>query len=253
MSKKVGSSVKKAAPAAKKSVVKKAAPKKTVAKKAVAKKTVAKKAVAKKPVAKKNPAKKAVAKKPVAKKAVAKKTATKPAKKAMPKSMAAKPKSLKKPMPKRKKVSPIPKGYSNVTPHLMVNNAAQAIDFYKKVFAAKEGFRMEHEGKISHAELKIGNARIMLADESMEKNAQGNEKILGSVGFHLYTKDVDATIKSAVSAGAKLLKPVENLFYGDRAGVVQDPYGHTWHVATHVEDVSPAMQKKRAAEFYSKK
>lgn len=246
MSKKVVSSAKKTTPA------KKAPAKKPVAKKAVApKKAVAKKAVAKKTPAKKTPAKKTIAKKPAVKKAVAKKVVGKSVKKPVPKKATVKPKSLNKPAVKRKKVAALPKGYSNVTPHLIVNNAAQAIDFYKKVFAAKEAFRMEHEGKISHAELKIGNARIMLADESMEKSGQMTAGSM--VGIHLYTKDVDATVKSAVGAGAKLIKPVENLFYGDRAGMVQDPFGHNWHVATHVEDVSPAMQKKRAAELYGKK
>lgn len=241
MPKKVVSSTKKATP--KKVLAKKTVAKKAVTK-AVVKKAAAKKIVAKKPVAKKSNTKKTAAKKPVVKKA---KVAVKAVKKPLPKKTTLKPKSLKV-SAKRKKVSPIPKGYSNVTPHLMVTNAAQAIDFYKKVFAAKEGFRMENEGKVTHAELKIGNARIMLADISAESNSSSPST--PSVGFHLYIKDCDATINAAINAGAKLLKPAEDLFYGDRAGMVQDPFGHNWHIATHIEDVSPATQKKRAKEFY---
>lgn len=242
MAKKVVSKPKKVTTTAKRA----SAVKKPAAKKVAAKKTPVKKVIAVKPSAKK------VAVKKASKKTVVKKVAAKAVKKSMPKKTASKPKALKA-APKRKKVSPIPKGYTSVTPYLMVNNAAQAIDFYKKVFAAKEGFRMEHDGKITHAELKIGSARIMLADEQGEKSSAQSDKAALAVGLHLYTKDCDATIKAAVSAGAKLLKPAETFFYGDRSGMVQDPFGHSWNVATHVEDVSPALQKKRAAELYGKK
>lgn len=242
MAKKVVSKPKKITPVAKKA----SAVKKPAAKKAAPKKTSVKKVAAVKSSAKKVVAKKAT------KKPVVKKVAAKAAKKAMPKKVLSKPKAMKA-VQKRKKVSAIPKGYTSVTPYLMVSNAAQAIEFYKKVFAAKEGFRMEHEGKITHAELKIGSARIMLADEQGDKGNAQSDKAALAVGLHLYTKDCDATIKAAVSAGAKLLRPAETFFYGDRAGMVQDPFGHSWNVATHVEDVSPAVQKKRAAEIYSKK
>jgi len=221
--------------------------------KKIAKKTAAKKNVK---TAVKNTAVKKAKAKPVAKKMVgAKKVATKSTKKPLPKSTAMKPKSLKKPAVRRKKVSAIPKGYNSITPYLIVNNAAKAADFYKTVFSAKEGIRMDGpEGKICHLELKIGDAKIMLADEMPERGAKSPENYGGcAVSICLYTKDVDATIKTAISAGAKLIRPVENMFYGDRAGAVQDPFGHIWHVATHIEDVSPAMQKKRAMEQFAKK
>lgn len=189
--------------------------------------------------------------KKVASKTKAKNTTTK-------KSTLAKKKTAIKSPAKKKKVSPIPKGYSSITPYLIVKNAAKAIEFYKKVFLAKEVMRMDKPGgKIGHAELKIGDTKIMLADEAQEMGAKASKspEALGncSISIHLYTKNVDATIKLAVAAGAKLLRPVEDMFYGDRIGMVQDPYGHMWSVATHIEDVSKATLKKRAAELYSKK
>jgi PhnB protein len=155
---------------------------------------------------------------------------------------------------KAKKVLPIPKGYSSVTAYLIMSDAAKAIDFYKKTLAAKEVKRMARpDGKVGHAELKIGDSKIMLADECPEMNvyspeANGNS----SISLHLYVKDVDAVVKKAVHAGAKLLMPVENMFYGDRSGTFEDPFGYKWHVSTHVEDVTPAQMKKRAAEAFSK-
>lgn len=169
---------------------------------------------------------------------------------------------LKKKLPKKaavkrkaKKVLPIPKGYHSVIPYLFVSNAKKAIEFYKKAFGAKEMMRMEQPaGKIGHAELKIGDARIMLSDECLEMNARSPEKFGGSpVSIHLYIKDVDGVVKRAVSAGATLVRPVETMFYGDRSGAIADPYGHMWFVSTHVEDVTPAKVKKRAAELYGKK
>ena len=151
---------------------------------------------------------------------------------------------------KKKKVAPIPKGYNHVIPHISVDNTAKAIEFYKKVFAAKENFRLEFQGKISHAEIKIGTSMIMIADK---ESTESTKNISGSIGIHLYTKDVDNTIKVAVTAGAKIIKPVENLFYGDRAASIEDPFGNTWHIASRIENLSPATQKKRALEFYSKK
>jgi len=152
------------------------------------------------------------------------------------------------------KISPVQKGYHNITPCIAVKNAAKAIEFYTKVFGAKEIFRMERpDGKISHAELKIGDSKIMLADECPEMNAF-SPKASDNIGFalYLYIKDVDSIIERAISFGAILIKPVETLFYGDRSGTIADPEGYKWHVATHVENVSNAKVKKRAAEFYSK-
>lgn len=150
---------------------------------------------------------------------------------------------------KSKKVMVIPKGYHSVTPYLIVNNAANAIEFYKKAFGAKETMRVaKADERIKHAELQIGDAKIMLADECHELNAVGPQTCHRSpVGIHLYIKDVDAVIERAVAAGAKVTRPIENMFYGDRAGGVEDPFGHFWHVATHIEDVTPAQMKKRLA------
>ncbi len=150
---------------------------------------------------------------------------------------------------KKAKVLPIPKGYHSITPYLIVHQGAQAIDFYKKVFGAKEMMRMaQSDGKISHAELQIGNARIMLADPFPEMGARSPRDFGGSpVGIHLYIKDVDAVVARAVAAGAKLTEVVENKFYGDRAGAVEDPYGHKWHVSTRIENLTNAQIKKRAA------
>ena len=165
-------------------------------------------------------------------------------------------KSSKKIVTKRKKkVAPIPKGYHSIIPYLIINNAAKAIDFYKKAFGAKEVCRMERpDGKIGHAELKIGDSKIMLADECPEMGAHsphagGNS----SISIHFYTKNVDDVVKKAVSAGAKLKRAVQDMFYGDRCGSLEDPYGHNWHVSTHIEDVSKAMMKKRAAQIFGKK
>lgn len=155
----------------------------------------------------------------------------------------------------KKKVSPIPKGYHSITPYLIISdNAANAIKFYKKVFGAKEILRMDFPGnKIGHAELKIGDAKIMLADEFPEMDFRGPKAYGGTpVGVHLYIKNVDNVVKAAVKNGAKLLKPVENMFWGDRSGTVEDPFGHKWTVSTCVEHVTPAKLKKRAKEFCGK-
>jgi PhnB protein len=148
------------------------------------------------------------------------------------------------------KVSPIPKGFHSVTPYLIVKGAAQAIDYYKKVFGATELFRMDGPGgKVGHAELQIGDSRIMLADENPSMG-QGytSASSLGAtpVSLYLYVPDVDRVVERAVAAGAKTLRPVEDQFYGDRSGQIQDPFGHLWGIATHVEDVSPAEMEERA-------
>jgi PhnB protein len=146
-------------------------------------------------------------------------------------------------------VKPIPDGYHSVTPYLIVKGAAKAIDFYKQVFGATETFRMpQPDGRIGHAELKIGNSTIMLADEFPERNISGPESLGGTpVMIHLYIDDVDTVAKRAVAAGAKEIRPVQDQFYGDRSGMFADPFGHQWNIATHVEDLSPEEIGKRAA------
>lgn len=161
----------------------------------------------------------------------------------------------KKVVKRKKKVLAIPKGYHSITPYLTVNNGADAIEFYKKAFAAKtKGSIQTPDGKIAHAELQIGDSKIMLGDRCPEMGASNPERFGGNpVGIHLYVKDVDATVKRAVAAGAKLMRPVEDMFYGDRSGELQDPFGHQWHVATHMEDLTLAKIKKRATEIFGKK
>ena len=146
------------------------------------------------------------------------------------------------------KTKPIPKGYHAVTPYLSVQGAASAIAFYKKAFGAKEIMRMPGpEGTIGHAEIQIGDSRIMLADEFPDMNFRSPRAVGGtSVNIHLYVQDVDKVAKKAVAAGAKLLRPVADQFYGDRSGSLEDPFGHVWHVATHTEDIPMKELKKRA-------
>jgi len=152
-------------------------------------------------------------------------------------------------------VNPIPKGYHSVTPYLIIKDAARAIDFYKKVFDAKELVRMaDPSGKVGHAEIKIGDSMIMLADEHAEMGHRSPQSLGGSpVGIHLYLEDSDATVAKAVAAGAKLERPVQDQFYGDRSGQITDPFGHVWTVSTHREDVSPEEMKKRMAAMQSQK
>jgi PhnB protein len=149
----------------------------------------------------------------------------------------------------RRKTKPIPKGYHAVTPYLSVQGASDAIAFYKKAFGAKEVMRMPGPGEtIGHAEIQIGDSRIMLADEFPEMNFRSPRAIGGTpVTIHLYVEDVDKVAKKALAAGAKLLRPVAEQFYGDRSGSLEDPFGHVWHIATHVEDIPMRELKKRAA------
>ena len=152
------------------------------------------------------------------------------------------------------KVRPIPEGYHNVTPYLIIKGAAAAIDFYKQVFGAVEVMRMpQPDGRIGHAELKFGDSFVMLADEFPEMQIVG-PKTLGnsSVGLLLYVEDVDKTVERAVAMGAKIKKPVANQFYGDRTGIIEDPFGHNWTVAVHQEDVSPEEMKRRMAAMEKK-
>jgi len=153
------------------------------------------------------------------------------------------------------KVKPIPEGYHHVTPYLIVDGAAKAIDFYKKVFGAAEKMRMPAPGgKVGHAELTLGDSMIMLADEHPEMDHRGPHAYKGAaVNLMVYVQDVDATVKTALAAGAKVIRPVENQFYGDRMGTIEDPFGHQWHVATHVEDVPHEELAKRAAAAMGKK
>jgi PhnB protein len=145
------------------------------------------------------------------------------------------------------KVKPIPDGYQRVTPYLIVNGASDAIDFYKKIFGATEIMRMPApEGKIGHAEIKIGDSVIMLADGSPEMGHKTPRDLGGSpVSLLLYVEDVDKVVERALAAGARLEQKVEDKFYGDRMGGIQDPFGHKWYVGTHIEDVSPEEMKKR--------
>lgn len=152
---------------------------------------------------------------------------------------------------KTKKVNFIPKGYNVVTPYLAIKGAADAIAFYKKVFGAKEIMRMPGPGgTIGHAEVAIDGNRIMLADEFPDMNFK-SPRAFGGTAVHLnvYIKNVDAVVKKAVAAGAKLLRPVQDQFYGDRSGSLEDPFGHVWHFATHIKDISPKEMKKKAAEM----
>ena len=141
----------------------------------------------------------------------------------------------------------IPKGYNSITPYLVIKGAAEAIEYYKKVFGATELFRMpDPSGRIGHAELMIGDSHIMLADEFPEMNYRGPVSDGSSpVSLLLYVEDVDSIVERAIAAGAKVLKPVQDQFYGDRSGFIQDPFGHLWGVATHKEDVSPEEMEER--------
>jgi PhnB protein len=157
---------------------------------------------------------------------------------------------MKMPAPRpTKPVSPVPEGHRTLTPYLICDGAAAAMDFYRQAFGAEETFRMEGPaGKIGHAEMRVGDSVFMLADSNPEVGARSPQQLGGSpVSLLLYAPDVDAVVERAVKAGAKLFAPVEDKFYGDRMGGVQDPFGHRWYVGTHVEDVSPDELKRRAA------
>ena len=147
------------------------------------------------------------------------------------------------------KVKAIPDGYPRVTPYLVVDGAAAAIDFYTRVFGAKERMRMPGpDNKIGHAEIEIGNSMVMLADANPQMGHKSPKTLGGTpVSLLLYVENADDTVKRAVAAGGKVVRPVENQFYGDRMGGVEDPFGHLWYVATHVEDVSPEEMKRRMA------
>ena len=147
-------------------------------------------------------------------------------------------------------VNPIPEVYPRVTPYLIVDGASAAIDFYKAVLGASERMRMGGpEGKVGHAELEIGDSVVMLADEHPEVDARGPKSVGGTpVTLHVYVEEADRVFERAIEAGARALRPVEDQFYGDRLGSFEDPFGHHWNVATHVEDVPPEEMSKRVAE-----
>lgn len=146
----------------------------------------------------------------------------------------------------------IPAGYHSVTPYLVMRDAAQAIDFYKSALGATETFRFgAPDGKIGHAEIKVGDSVIMLADEMPDMGYRGPQTLGGTaVSLMVYVEDVDQQFQRAIDAGAKVKQPVKDQFYGDRSGTVEDPFGHVWTIATHVEDVSQDELEKRAAAMH---
>jgi PhnB protein len=146
-------------------------------------------------------------------------------------------------------VKPIPDGYHSITAYLLVRGAAEAIEFYKKAFGATELMRMPMAGgKVGHAEIQIGDSRLMLADEFPERGFVGPQTIGGAgVNLHLYVEDVDKVASQALAAGAKEIRAVEDQFYGDRSGTFQDPFGHIWNIGTHKEDLTMEEVAKRAA------
>lgn len=146
-----------------------------------------------------------------------------------------------------KKVRPVPKGFTTVTPHLSVKDAQAALAFYKKAFGAKVlGKMMAPDGKVLHADLMIGDAHVFLADPMMGAEPRTNS-------IHLYVENADKVWKKAVAAGAKVVMPLENAFWGDRYGLLADPFGQQWSIASHVEDVSPADMKKRMKAMFSQR
>jgi PhnB protein len=150
-------------------------------------------------------------------------------------------------------VKPIPDGYHAVTPYLIINGAAGALEFYKRAFGAVESVRMDAPGgKIGHAEIKIGDSTVMMADEFPQMNARGPQAYGGTpVSLLVYVQDADATFRRAIAAGGKELRPLKDQFYGDRSGSVTDPFGYVWTIATHTEDVAPEEMERRMAAMMS--
>ena len=148
---------------------------------------------------------------------------------------------------------PIPDGYHSVTPYLVLDNAAEAIEFYKKAFGAEEKYRLPMGDRIGHAEIKVGDSFVMLADEFPEMDHLGPKSRGGTtVSLLIYLPDVDTAFRRALDAGATQTKPLENQLWGDRMGTVTDPFGHQWSLATHVEDVSEDEIARRFEEFLAK-
>jgi len=145
-------------------------------------------------------------------------------------------------------VKPIPDGYHSVTPYLIIKGAADAIEFYKKAFGATELFRMEHQGQVGHAEIKIGDSPIMLADEQPGMGYVSPKTLGGTpVSLMIYVEDVDTIYTQAIKSGGEEVKALQDQLYGDRSGTLKDPFGHVWTVATHKEDVTPEEMDKRIA------
>ena len=151
----------------------------------------------------------------------------------------------------KKKVAAVPAGYRTVTPMLVCRNAAGAMKFYEKALGARTLLSMPTpDGRVAHAEMQVGDSRIMLGDESPEQGARAPETVGGSpVHIFLYVKDVDRLFASSVAAGAKVDMPPTDMFWGDRYGKFTDPFGHKWSVATHIEDVTPKEMQRRSAAF----
>ena len=148
-------------------------------------------------------------------------------------------------------VKPIPEGYHSVTPYLIVSGAADAIDYYKKAFGAVELFRMDHGGKIGHAEIKIGDSPIMLADEFPEMGYRSPKSLGGTpISIMIYVDDVDTVYNQAIATGGTEVKPLQDQFYGDRSGTLTDPFGHVWTVATHKEDVTEEEMNQRLEKLH---
>ena len=146
---------------------------------------------------------------------------------------------------------PIPDGYHSITPYLIIDGAAEALEYYKKAFGAIELFRMDHEGKVGHAEMKIGDSPFMLSDEHPSEGYRGPKAYGGSpLGLMIYVDDVDTVFRQALEAGGIEKKPIQDQFYGDRSGTLTDPFGHVWTVATHKEDVAPEEIEKRLAAMH---
>jgi PhnB protein len=145
-------------------------------------------------------------------------------------------------------VEPVPEGYHTLTPYLAVENAADAIEYYKKAFGAEEKFRMDAPGgKIGHAELQIGDSHVMLSDPFPQSSTKAPTEIGAATGsIFMYVEDVDAVVKQAVDAGATVTMEVADQFWGDRFGTITDPFGHIWSIATHIEDVPPEEMAERA-------
>lgn len=145
----------------------------------------------------------------------------------------------------------IPEGYHSVTPHLVIKGAAEAIEFYERAFGATEIMRMASpDGRVGHAEIRIGDSHIMLADEYPEMGFRSPQSIGGTgVSLMIYLEGVDDVFSRALAAGAKELQPVKDQFYGDRSGTLQDPFGHIWTIATHIEDVPPDEMRRRAEAY----
>jgi PhnB protein len=146
---------------------------------------------------------------------------------------------------------PIPEGFHSVTPYLAINGARAAIDFYKKAFGATEMMCLNMpDGKIGHAEIRIGDSPVMLSDAFAEWGTKGPDSYGGTpVSMCIYVPDVDATVAQATAAGAKVTMPLADQFYGDRSARLQDPFGHVWHIATHKEDMSPQEMQRRMDEW----